>query len=64
MILLVKRRRFVQQRVEDSIPNPFRSIHDFLILLWLTPDDFTHEEETSIPTEIVNLFGLLYLKPK
>ena len=27
--------------------NPFRSVPDFLILLWLTPDNFTQQGETS-----------------
>ena len=27
--------------------NPFRHVPDFLILLWLTPDDFTRQEKTS-----------------
>ena len=27
--------------------NSLRSVPDFLILLWLTPDDFTHQGETS-----------------
>ena len=27
--------------------NPFQSVSDFLILLWLTPDDFTRQKQTS-----------------
>ena len=47
MILLIHRRPLGQERVKNYLPNPFRSVPNFGILLLLTADDFAHPEETS-----------------
>ena len=40
-------KRFRKTGFTLPLINRFRSVPDFFILLWLTPDDFSHEREMS-----------------